>query len=318
MNINLVNQLLCSTIKIDKRLSYYGEADVFNISALKMIYNIIECNSNITHKCLLKLENIAQKLINESPDICNIRGESVTLDSSFNNSIQILTQTNTPPSIDDVAITFDNGDSVYTFNDSQFKVNFTDAEGDLPELVRIVTLPATGTLKFNNEVISAGYLFNIEDSNKLTYTRTNTQYIDPFIFQTSDNNTTNKLFSNMATFTITVDAQVNQPPSSVGDGSTTTSYGTTIVFTRAMFTTATTPPYADPEGDAAATLKILSLPAQGELRLNGIAVLVNDEIDFADIDSGLFTYVPDNGTTTAYSPDFNFAIADAGSGQFTS
>lgn len=316
MDIKLKNQLLCSMTKIDKRLSFYGNANIFNISVLSMIYDLISCNSDISHECLIKLENIAQEMINTSEDICNIRGESVHIDTS---PIRILVNLNNKPSIDDVSITFNDGTDTYTFNESQFKVNFTDADGELPDLVEISVLPITGTLQYNGQDISSGFLFNIEDASNLTYIRDNSQYTDTFKFKTSDNNETHKIFSDMATFTITVDGQVNQPPSAVGDGSRTTSYGTTITFTRADFTTNTTPPYADPEGDAAATLKVLSLPATGTLKLNGVDVSINDEIDFTtEIDAGLLTYVPDDSVTSSYSPSFDFSIADEGSGQFTS
>lgn len=122
----------------------------------------------------------------------------------------------------------------------------------------------------------------------------------------------------MALFTLNTNAYVNQPPSTVGDGSATTNYGATYTFTRADFTTNTTPAYADPEGDAAQNLRVLSLPTTGELQLNAVAVTINQVISFANIDSGLFTYVPDNATTTAYADTFNFEISDVGSGSYTS
>jgi len=121
----------------------------------------------------------------------------------------------------------------------------------------------------------------------------------------------------MANFTITVDSYENQPASEVGDGSATTTYGTPIVYTRAMFTTNTIPPYSDPEGDAALNLKILSLPVEGLLKLNAINVTLNQIISFTNIDSGLFTYVPNDANSNAYSDTFSFSIADAGSGIFT-
>lgn len=316
MDIKLKNQLLCSTIKVDKRFKYYGDAEVTNLSALYMIYDLISCN-NVKHECLKKLENIAQKLINSSSDICNYRGELVFTDFSTK-VLPIYKHPNNAPTIDNVSITFDNGEEVYTFSESQFKVNFTDINNDVPEIVRIDTLPTTGLLKYNNEIISEGFFFNIIDSGLLTYVRTNTQYTDTFNFQTSDNNITNKLFSNMATFTITVDGQINQPPSAVGDGSATTAYATNLVFTRAMFTTATTPPYSDPENDAADKLRINSLPTSGNIQLNAVNVLINDEINFTDIDAGNLIYVPDSGQTATHMPSFDFSIADVGSGQFTS
>lgn len=120
----------------------------------------------------------------------------------------------------------------------------------------------------------------------------------------------------MALFTITTTAYTNLPPSVVGDGSDSTSYGVTKVFSRADFTTSTTPAYADPEGDSAYQLKVTSLPTTGDLELNATTVTLNQIINFSDIDAGLFTYVPDNGTVTEYDDTFNFEIADTGSQTF--
>lgn len=120
----------------------------------------------------------------------------------------------------------------------------------------------------------------------------------------------------MALFTITTESYVNQPPSQVGDGSATTQYSTTYTFTVDDFTTLTVPQYADPEGDTAANLRVTSLPSTGELQYNSIPVTLNQVISFTDISNGLFTYVPDNSTTTQYVDTFNFEIADSGSGQF--
>lgn len=120
----------------------------------------------------------------------------------------------------------------------------------------------------------------------------------------------------MALFTVTTNAYTNLPPSQVGNGSSSTNYGTTYVFTVADFTTNTTPTYTDPEGDSAATLKVTALPTTGTLKLNGVNVILNQEISFADIGNSLFTFVPDNATYTAYDDSFNFEIADSGSGTF--
>jgi hypothetical protein len=120
----------------------------------------------------------------------------------------------------------------------------------------------------------------------------------------------------MANFTVIVNEYLNLPASEVGDGTGSTQYGVAIVFTRAMFTTNTVPPYADPEGDAALNLKITSLPLAGLLKFNSVNCTINQIVSFADIDSGLFTYVPDNGNVDAYSTNFTFSIADAGNGTF--
>ena len=313
MNFRYLSQVVCSSEKILTRMQYYGIANVTDLALLSTIYEITSCaGTSIEYTCLKKLENLAQNLIIKNKDICHLRGEDVFLQQE---QFRLMTILNNAPSVGNVSITTD--ELIYTFNPSQFQVNFSDDEGDLPDLVRIVSLPSSGVLKYNGEVISAGFLFNIEDAGNLTYTRVDNPYTVTFVFQTSDNNPITE-FSNMANFQITVEGQINQPPT-IGDGATTTPYSTTVVFTRAMFTSGTTPPYSDPEGDAALTLKITSLPATGNIKLSGVNINVNDEFDFTtDIDSGNLTYVPDPGVTTAHTPSFTFQIKDAGSGTFVS
>jgi hypothetical protein len=122
----------------------------------------------------------------------------------------------------------------------------------------------------------------------------------------------------MALFNINVTGYENKPPT-IGDGERNTNYGEAITLTRADFTTNTTPPYYDPEGDLPLNLKVLSLPAGGILRLNGVDVVVNQELSFInDIDTGLFTYTPDLNNTAAHSVNFNFSISDVGSGTYVS
>ena len=121
----------------------------------------------------------------------------------------------------------------------------------------------------------------------------------------------------MAIFTINTNSYVNQPPDQIGDGNVTVLYGVSYTFDRGDFTTDTIPTYSDPEGDAADSLKILSLPSTGSLENNSVAVVLNQEISFTDIDNGLFKYIPDNLTTTAYNDSFTFDISDVGSNSFS-
>jgi hypothetical protein len=122
----------------------------------------------------------------------------------------------------------------------------------------------------------------------------------------------------MANFNINVTSYSNQAPT-VGDGERSANYGEAITLTRADFTTNTTPPYSDPEGDAPLKLRIDTLPPSGLLELNGVPVSINQEIDFTtEIDAGLLTYTPDTNNTSAHSADFAFSIADEGSQVFTS
>lgn len=210
---------------------------------------------------------------------------------------------------------FKSGDKLY-FTRLIFTTEYYDKEGDEPFDVLILSECIYGILSFNDIIVHSGFTFNINDVDKLVYTRvSNEGYTEEIDFRTSDNNQ-NKLYSNMATFQINVNAYVNLPPDAIGDNELTTDHLETVVFTQADFTTNTTPPYDDPEGDGPYKLKVKTLPSQGLLKLSGVNVTVNQEILFTAINSGLLTYVP-SSEEDAYEVDFDFDISDLGSEQFS-
>lgn len=121
----------------------------------------------------------------------------------------------------------------------------------------------------------------------------------------------------MGVISINCDAQVNQPPNSTGWLRVYVNYNATHVFTLANFTTETTPPYADPEGDDLAGIKITELPTMGQLLLSSVAVQVDDEIGQADIAAGNLTYLAD-GDNEGYSDgNARFTVKDQGSNTYT-
>jgi len=198
---------------------------------------------------------------------------------------------------------------------------YSDPEGDALSNVKIVTLPATGTLTLSGVAVTPG-----QNITKTSINAGNLRYqADPadldgydtsFTFSVSD--VGSGTFSSTNPFTINVDEKVNEAPSEVGDGSATIDYGETLVFTKAMFTSSTTPPYSDPEGDSAFLLKITSLPTLGFIKLNGSNIVARTIITFENIDDGLLTYVPDNADTDGDLQGFTFQVADSGSGIFVS
>lgn len=316
IELRLREQLVNSANKINTRSQYYGNANPVPVVALRMIYELIaEHDSgciNLAFQCLRKLELLANDIIIKNKDICKLRGPSVFYQDRHDNT-RILTTAHLGPTVGNNSRYVGDGIDTTVFDMSDFTKDFSE----VAELVKIITLPSKGSLTLNGEELEAGSLIDLKDIGGLLYTRIDDAYPDPFYFKTS-NNKTEKTFSNMATFTVNVDGEINQP-ATIGNGSTTDDYGVTIVFTRAMFTSGTTPAYSDPEGDAAATLKITSLPSDGFIQLNGTNINVNDEFDFtSDIDSGNLTYVPDNAITNSQALDFTFEIADAGSGEFVS
>lgn len=212
------------------------------------------------------------------------------------------------------------GTYINAFDKTTFTKDFLDKDSDLPCEVVIMSLPNTvmGKLFYDEEEVEIGFTFNYKDSVNLTYLRINNEEIsDSFQFKISDNSQ-NKLYSNMAVVNINIGAYINQKPDRVGDLEVSMTNGSTKIFTINDFTINLVPTYHDPEGDSPSKLKVLSLPTSGVLKLNGVNVTVNQEIPFANISSGLFTYVSDGSILTATSTHFDFAISDTGSGLFTS
>jgi hypothetical protein len=217
-----------------------------------------------------------------------------------------------------------NHNQAYIFTVANFTTEtippYSDPEGDAASLIKITTLPTTGVLALNSIAVTLNQEITVADinSNLLVYTAdvaTLTTYSESFQFDIADIGS--GVFPGLTgNISISVAAKVNLPPTAVGDGSETIDYGETLVFTRAMFTTNTTPPYADPEGDAALDLKITQLPGEGKIKLNGVNVTTNQIVPFSSIDAGLLTYVPDLIDTDGDLETFLFQISDAGSGQF--
>tara|TARA_R110000787_G_scaffold76602_3_gene168749 strand:- start:8462 stop:9199 length:738 start_codon:yes stop_codon:yes gene_type:complete len=122
----------------------------------------------------------------------------------------------------------------------------------------------------------------------------------------------------MGTITLDVSAKTNQPPNRTGWLSLYLTHGQLHVFTLANFTTETEPAYSDPEEDAFKAIKIQYLPLEGGLKLNGVAVLIGDEIPATSLNAGLLTYQADvlnaNGYTDGY---MRFFVSDVGSSAFS-
>jgi hypothetical protein len=181
-----------------------------------------------------------------------------------------------------------------------------------------MSLPLFGALYFKNKhITNIKTIIDLLAINELKYVRLSVDaYSDTFNFKVNDINQNTK-FSNMATFTINVNAYDNQPPV-IGDNEITITFGSTKVFSVNDFTTNTTPAYSDEEADGPYKLKILSLPATGELRYNNIPVTINQEILFTNIALGLLTYIPDIVDLDGYNDDtFDFAISDLGSQEYS-
>ena len=223
---------------------------------------------------------------------------------------------NQPPSQIGVNQKIINYGEVYTFTQANFTTETTpvyiDPDGDIPENIKITSLPSEGVLKYNNisVVLNQAISYSGIGSGLLTYTPNSLNEADhdiSFNFSISDVGSHN--YTSGGLFSININAKVNQAPT-VGDNAIDVAEGSVYTFTRNDFTTNATPPYYDPDGDIATNLRFPTLPSTGLIKLNGVNVTVNQVISFVNIDSGLLTYTQAvNAGGTA--PSFTFNIQDS-------
>jgi hypothetical protein len=234
-------------------------------------------------------------------------------------TLQIAAEANQPPNKPGVVSISIAYNELYPFTLADYTTLaspiFSDPDGDSLESIKILTLPAVGTLTLSSVAVIAD---DVITSAQLTAGNLEYQadpadtdgYGSSFTYTSSDDGSSTFSFFT-GSVTIIVAAQIaNLPPDSVGTGSATITYGETLVFTSAMFTSGTIPAYNDPEGDPALFLKITGIPTLGIIYLAAVEVAINEIVDMADIDLGLLTYVPDLTDTDGDLQGFTFELAD--------
>lgn len=210
--------------------------------------------------------------------------------------------------------------ATHTFTVANFTTEttpvYSDPEDDALSFIKILSLPSTGTLQVNGVDVTLNQIITVANitTNNFTYISNGSGSFS-FQFDVADagSNSLSGLSSGLINMVVAV--AINLPPDVVGDNAFVLNHGDTKVFTVADFTTGTTPAYNDPEGDPASKIKILTLPANGLLKFNGVNVLVNQEMTVAEIAAGYLVYEPNLLIETLQSLSFTFSVADSGSGQ---
>mgnify|MGYP000268288445 CR=1 FL=1 len=308
-NILLYDILVGSVSKGLKKAKSKGSLELYDLHLLSIFGKLLnDFNSTLTLEEKSCLEQAIRDLQYKNSYICNYKHSIGITGNNIVNIKPIITNT-----------TINIPDLTYNFKFINFTSTFTDVNNDLPDKIRITSLPIEGNLKYNGSDVSINDEFTSSQITSLLYTWTD--YLnksDSFTYQVSDNNENNPLFSDMATMTLNITAHVNLPPSQVGILSLNIENSTIYTFTTDNFTVDTTPIYLDPDGDNPENLKITSLPTNGSLEKDGITLVLNDIISFSDIALGKLNYVSDSLNKTSHTGVFNFSISDEGSHQFTS
>lgn len=239
-------------------------------------------------------------------------------------TITVQDKTNLPPDqIGDLSLTLEYS-VPYTFTEDDFTINtnpqYSDPENDAPLKLKITDYPSDNSnqLLLNNIEVSENDEIDFTDiinGNLIFQSDSSIISENTFSFNFDIADSGSETYSGLEGLVlITVNEQVNLPPSQIGDGEVTIDDDQILTFTESMFTD-TTPEYSDPESDPPSKLKIVSLPSTGEIRLNNVPIMINQIIDFSDINASKLKYFPDDVTTTSLE-NFEFQIADSGSNNF--
>ncbi len=240
-------------------------------------------------------------------------------------TVTSTTKTSGPPTvIGSIRIPINYGQT-YVFTIANFTTGtspkYVDPDGDAISKLKVIsTTYVNGAINLSGVPITIGQEIDHTDisSGLLTYVDDGTNPVfhqSGFVFTLSDLGS-NTFSAESGSVRMGVSGKTNSGPSDVGEGSETIAFGESLIFTRAMFTTDTSPAYADPENDIADKLKLTILPSSGTIKLNGTNVVPNEEINFSDIDLGLLIFTGDVEAISGGIDTFEFEIADLGSGLF--
>jgi len=241
-----------------------------------------------------------------------IVNSGVDLDPTANTIRINVTSVNDAPAGTDKPLTILE-DSSKTFAAADF--GFSDPI-DLPKntlsAVIITTLPGQGSLKLNGVAVTAGQAISAGSIPQLVYTPAangNGLPYASFTFQVQDNGGTANggvdIDPTPNTITINV-TTVNDAPAGADNTLTILEDGSKIFA-------ATDFGFTDPNDNPAnafSAVKITTLPGQGSLKLNGVAVSAGNSILVANIPQLVFT--PDANENGAGYASFTFQVKDNG------
>ena len=198
---------------------------------------------------------------------------------------------------------------------------YADPENDALSSIKITTIPVLGQLTLNNVAVNVNDVVTMIDLNTGVFKYVSevgysSGYSDGFFSYTAADLGSLEYISYSKNIIFSVDNNINSAPSTVGDGEANMSLGQVFTFTEASLTSSLNPPYADPENNPPYKLLITSLPSFGSLKLSGNDVIVDQEIDWANIQGGNLTYENESLPTDGIE-GFEFMISDTGSQQYT-
>lgn len=238
----------------------------------------------------------------------------VNLDATARTLSISVVRVNNAPQGSDGTVTADE-DVAYAFQSADF--GFSDPNDAPPHAflaVKIVGLPALGTLLFNGNAVNAGDVVPVASLGQLTFTGDPDEHGASYAtiaFQVRDDGGT--LFGGVdldpTPRTLTIDlTSVNDAPDGT-DNTLTLAEDSSLVFGVSDF--GLTDAHDSPTNGFAGLI-ISSLPASGQLTVNGIPAVTGQPVTLADFTQDYFGYTPAPNSVAPAS--FAFRVFDDGGG----
>jgi len=234
---------------------------------------------------------------------------AVTDDTSamYSNAVTLRINSNNKPSVTSTSrAIYEN--SIFEFSYQFWTGIFIDADGDLPHIIIIESLPNRGNLEYNSLPVSVGQQIIIDPTNNLllrfipeqdTYGNGYAQ----FNFRIIDSCEILPLTSNMGEINIDV-AHVNHPPEA-GDFAIQMCPNSTFDFYQQLFIDE----FDDQDGDSLAKIRFNTLPAAGQLLYNNTPIVSGQEFTTSQIDD--ISYQSDSDDLREYIFDYQASDGQA-------
>ena len=225
-------------------------------------------------------------------------------DSLFSYTITIdVTPVNDAPTALDSTVT-GKQDTDYVFKTVDF--NFSDVDGDLLASIKVTALESVGGLKLNGSDVFVNQVITRADieAGLLTFTPLAGQIgqvYDNFSFTVNDGSVDSAI-----SYTMTIDVVTPSIPTAANN-TVSTNEDSDYSFKVEDFN------FSDVDGDLLVSIKVTALESVGNLKLNGSDVVVNQVINRADIEAGLFSFSPQVNQNGVGYDSFGFSVNDGSS-----
>lgn len=200
-------------------------------------------------------------------------------------------QVNQPPVVSAIVKSIKDNETV-AFATLDFTERFSDPENSVLAKIQIVSLPSGGTLKLSGTNIIAGQEIPFAEISKITYAP-DAGRLGVYAFNWNGSDGTSYA---QATSTVTITVISSNRPPVLSEIIKSGMSPTPISFSIADFTSQ----YSDPENNGMVRVKVISLPANGTLLLNGVNVIAGQEINIADLPKLSFRPAPNWDGTTSF------------------